>query len=134
MPSVFAGSERAMEGKSEHESRLPFLWPGSCDEEKERDEMTAWYKTLIALRHKHEALSSSKIDFFESENPHVLIYSRGNEKGNRVLVILNTSETNQSTRLPTEELLENLLEGKKEQYTKGEKKEIPSQSLALFLY
>lgn len=134
MPSVFAGSERAMEGKSEHESRLPFLWPGSCDKESERDEMTAWYKTLIALRHKHEALSSSKIDFFESENPHVLIYSRGNEKGNRVLVILNTSETSQSTRLPTEALLENLLEEKKEQYTKGEKREIPSQSLALFLY
>ncbi len=91
MPSIFAGDERAMNGKTEAEYRLPFLWPKNAEEDAGRDDMTAWYKTLIALRHTHAALTSSATVFHDVQNDNLLAYTRGEAKEQKIMVIVNNS-------------------------------------------
>jgi len=99
MPSIFAGDERAMNGKTEAEYRLPFLWPKNIEQDKERDDMTNWYRMLIHLRHKKDALTSSSIAFHDVQNSSILAYTRGLDC-DPVLVLINNDDAVQKGILP----------------------------------
>lgn len=132
MPSIFAGSERAMNGESEREYRLPFLWPGLTENEAERDAMTDWYKRLIRLRHETKALTSSDISFIATENPALLVFSRGIEKGKRVLVVLNNSNKDCQYAPQIHSPLQSMLT--KKEVAVGDILQIPALSVDFFLY
>lgn len=101
MPSIFAGDERAMNGKTEAEYRLPFLWPAHKDQDKEQDSMTEWYRTLIQLRHSIASLTSPAIAFYDVKNPSLLVFTRGCVEDSPVLICINNDDKPQNGILPT---------------------------------
>jgi 1,4-alpha-glucan branching enzyme len=53
-----------------------------------------YYKGLISLRKNNRALWTEKIDFFhENNDAQVIAYTRWNEEGSRIVVIVNFSDT-----------------------------------------
>lgn len=101
MPSIFAGDERAMNGRTEAEYRLPFLWSEGTEEDIERDDMTNWYKTLIDLRRNTNSLTSSSIAFYDVQNPSLLVYTRGSIGDHPVIVLINNDDERQKGILPS---------------------------------
>ena len=58
----------------------------------ENNEVTVFYETLNALKHKNKALNASApVTFYESESPDLLTMERTADNGDRVVVIANLS-------------------------------------------
>lgn len=91
---------------------VPLIWMGEefgeCKSKKLESSKIDWqllnndlnqnlfeyYKGLISLRKNNRALWTEKIDFFhENNDAQVIAYTRWNEEGSRIVVIVNFSDT-----------------------------------------
>ncbi len=64
MPMVYYGDEVAMDGGDHGDCRRGMQW----DEAKQDREMLAWYRKLIALRHRHPCLTCGKTVLFRTDD------------------------------------------------------------------
>ncbi|MBE9047925.1 alpha amylase C-terminal domain-containing protein [Pleurocapsales cyanobacterium LEGE 10410] len=88
VPLVWMGNEF---GEYNLEEEIKIDW--SLLENELNQELFHHYQGLIALRKENHALRSNNIEFFyEDEESKVLAYTRWNDEGSRVVVIINFSD------------------------------------------
>lgn len=87
VPLVWMGNEF---GEYNPEEEIKIDW--SLLENDDNQGLFDYYRGLIALRQKNHALRSDNIDFFyEDKESKVLAYTRWNDEGSRLVVIVNFS-------------------------------------------
>lgn len=135
-PMIYYGDEVGMWGGNDPDDRKPMLWPDieyadevykpdgskrSPDKVVINQDLKAHYKQLIAIRHKHKALSlgSFKTLLIDDKN-HLYAFER-EYQGQRVWVLLNNSEKSQHLEIPNANQYQftSLLNGTKTQQQKG---------------
>lgn len=109
-PTIYYGTEAGMWGGDDPDCRKPMLWDDlvyspershpfgakrPVDENRFNKELYEWYAALTSVRHALPSLSTGSLSFVTTDDERdLLAYMR--EKGSeRVLVILNNSETMQ---------------------------------------
>ncbi|HCF84933.1 MAG TPA: alpha-glycosidase [Ktedonobacter sp.] len=103
-PMIYYGDEVGMVGGPDPDCRRPMLW----DPAQQDQELLAYYRHVIALRHKHAALRTDGVWTCLAQNePNIYAYLRGElPMGNTppssdvALIVLNNSPTSQQIDVP----------------------------------
>jgi len=94
VPMLWMGEEFGESKRKSESVTQPKKIAWSLLEKDLNQDLFEYYKKLIALRKKNPALQSDNIKFFhEDPEAKVLAYSRWNEKGSRVVVVANFSDS-----------------------------------------
>ncbi|HEY9822886.1 MAG TPA: alpha-amylase family glycosyl hydrolase, partial [Candidatus Sericytochromatia bacterium] len=94
VPMLWMGEEFGESKRKSEAVTQPKKIAWSLLEKDLNRDLFEYYKKLIALRKQNSALQSNNIKFFhEAPEAKVLAYSRWNEKGSRVVVVANFSES-----------------------------------------
>ncbi len=99
IPSIFYGDEKGIMGMTEVEYRKPMVWK---DDQVTAD-LTAYYKTLIAVRKKYMgAMLGEYKTLYKNEENQIYIFGRGNKKDG-LIIILNRSDKQQEINIETDD-------------------------------
>lgn len=86
-PCLYYGDEVGLDGGGDPECRKCMEW----DEEKQDQELLAFYQRLIALRHRYAALRTGEFRFvYAAEHEAVIAYER-QDADSRWLIVMNAS-------------------------------------------
>ncbi len=86
MPSIFYGDEKGIEGILENDYRHPMIW------DKEDDELSLFYKRVIALRNSEDILRHGEFKVGQAvKGDHLFMFKRFNGD-KEILVYLNMSD------------------------------------------
>ncbi len=127
-PMIYYGDEAGMWGGDDPDDRKPMLWkefrysdethhPFGKTRPRDKVEfdenLFSWYRKLISIRKKHEALSTGKIEFVKTNNPRLLMFFRKNDD-EKILVAISKGNEKISIKkfLPDNKTFVNLLNNK----------------------
>ncbi len=89
IPSVFYGDEKAIMGMNEIEYRKPMIW----EDNETTEELTQYYKDLIAIRKKHmDQFLGVYQTVYVDEERQIYIFRRGNEIDGLLIAINRSNE------------------------------------------
>lgn len=85
-PSIYYGDEVGMEGGPDPDARRPFRW----DEDRWDEDLLAFFRRAIALRHDHPALRRGRFSRVHADDQHnVYAFARRGEEEILVVVLNN---------------------------------------------
>lgn len=109
-PMIYYGDECGMWGGDDPDCRKPMVWPElNYEDEKSHpfgktrpddkvifdSKLFNWYKLLVSIRNNNKTLRTGSLDFINSGNEHILIFSRklGN---NSIFVVVNNNNSKEN--------------------------------------
>lgn len=93
VPYIYYGDEAGLCGGVDPDNRRTYPW------KNEDEDMLSFYKDIIKIRNKNTLLSSGDTDFIYTENNSVFAFIRFNENNDRVLILVNRSESTERISL-----------------------------------
>ncbi|NJI80865.1 glycoside hydrolase family 13 protein [Clostridioides difficile] len=93
VPYIYYGDEAGLCGGVDPDNRRTYPW------KNEDEDMLSFYKDIIKIRSKNTLLSSGDTDFIYTENNSVFAFIRFNENNDRVLILVNRSESTERISL-----------------------------------
>lgn len=93
VPYIYYGDEAGLCGGVDPDNRRTYPW------KNEDEDMLSFYKDIIKIRNKNTLLSSGDTDFIYTENNSVFAFIRFNENNDRVLILVNRSESTERIAL-----------------------------------
>ena len=118
-PMIFYGTEAGMWGADDPDDRKPMLWPEVtyADEAGHPlgfprrpdpvyfdDELYQWYRTLMHVRTKQEALRLGSVDAFYAQDTSGVIGYRRSYQNESLYILINTSSDEVEVSIPLKEL------------------------------
>lgn len=101
---IYYGTEIALEGSYDPDCRRCMPW--DLIEKGQYYDRINTMKNLIALRKNHPALRSNNYDFVKISNePRIISYVRTDDKGNKIMVVLNCSKNEFRIDIPKNKIL-----------------------------
>lgn len=101
---IYYGTEIALEGSYDPDCRRCMPW--DLIEKGQYYDRINTMKNLIALRKNHPALRSNNYDFVKISNePRIISYVRTDDKGNKIMVVLNCSKNEFRIDIPKDKIL-----------------------------
>ncbi|MET3851895.1 MULTISPECIES: alpha-glycosidase [unclassified Paenibacillus] len=98
-PCIFYGDEVGLSGGQDPECRRCMQW----DAAKQDQDLLAFYKDLIALRHQYGALRAGRLTFLSAEEGSTqLAYSREDEN-DKIVILMNNSAQEDTLSVDVEE-------------------------------
>jgi cyclomaltodextrinase len=86
-PSVYYGTEIGMEGEQDPDCRRAMNW----NKAEWNQDLYEFYKEMINLRKTRSSMTSEKIEWVETHNPHILAYLK-HSKLESTLVVMNNCD------------------------------------------
>ncbi len=96
IPSIFAGDEKGISGIQEAEYRAPMIWSDT----DESEELTCYYKKLIAIRKNHMNLFTGDCKTVLKDSGRGLYAFKRSDGAEEAMVVLNNSERENQVILP----------------------------------
>ncbi len=96
IPSIFAGDEKGISGIQEAEYRAPMIWSDT----DESEELTCYYKKLIAIRKNHMNLFTGDCRTVLKDSGRGLYAFKRSDGAEEAMVVLNNSERENQVILP----------------------------------
>ncbi|KPI54713.1 alpha-amylase [Clostridioides difficile] len=93
VPYIYYGDEAGLCGGVDPDNRRTYPW------KNEDEDMLSFYKDIIKIRNKNTLLSSGDTDFIYTENNSVFAFIRFNENNDRILILVNRSESTERISL-----------------------------------
>ncbi|MGB7412683.1 MAG: alpha-amylase family glycosyl hydrolase [Thermosynechococcaceae cyanobacterium] len=90
IPMLWMGEEF---GEYKHKTQEEAKLDWTLLDNNENQNLLAYYKGLISLRHTNPALKTENIDFFhQNDEAKVIAYTRWNDEGSRIVIVANFSD------------------------------------------